>query len=195
MEDFTELLGSTAGERKLLFCEGTDSDEVGRFEDLDDALEVLKAYFFDRGHGVFWKLVRGEVGSGFFHPDEGAKIGDEVIFEKIVGSAVKVFKESPESTARDFRAFTVESGDGTFFVFGVGLANRAGNADPIADMRDFPEGDAGLGHAVGAGVHTEEEHLFFAATALLEVVAMSFPSIFQRVVSGVNRLGKSESPK
>jgi len=60
---------------------------------------------------------------------------------------------------------------------------------------DFAEGDSGLGHAVGAGVHAEEEGLLLAVTEAGEVVAVPVPGVFEWVVSAGDRIGEFELTK
>ena len=193
MQDFPQLMGVVFYGGQLLFGEGSDADEFVGLEDFDDAGEMRKAGLFNRLHGVAGKFVRGKIGSGVLHPDEGAKVGDEVIFEELIGRLVEVGKESPEPAAGDLGAFAVETGDRPFRVFGVGLFNRSRDAHPVTDVGDFAKGHAGLGHAVGAGVHSEKEDLLLTAAKSGEVVAMTIPGVFERVVSVSDGIGKGEA--
>ena len=115
--------------------------------------------------------------------------------KKSLGLGYFLGEESPEATAGDFGAFAGESGDGSFGVFGFGFAHFAGDFEPVADVFDFAEGDAGLGHAVGAGVHAHEEDALGAGAVFFKVVGVGFPSVFEGVVGMGDWFGEGEAVK
>lgn len=159
----------------------------------DDGLEVRLAGFFDGDEGGGGQLVGGEVGSGIFHPDEGAVVGDEVVGEELFGSSELFSEQSPEATTGDFRAFAVEAGNGALGVFVFGGADFAGDFEPVADVVYFAEGDAGLGHAVGAGVHAHEEDALGFGAVLFEIVDVRFPCVFEGIVGMSDGGGEGEA--
>ena len=82
--------------------------------------------------------------------------------------------------------------DGALGVFGIGFADGAGDAHPVADGGDFSEGHAGLGHAVGAGIHAQQEDAFVALAEAPEVVAVALPGVVERVVGVGDGIGEGE---
>jgi hypothetical protein len=80
-------------------------------------------------------------------------------------------------------------------VFGFGFSDGTGDAQPITHVGNFSERHAGLGHAVGTGIHAEEEDLLFPAAEFFQIVAMPFPGVFERVVGASHGLGEGEPAK
>jgi len=167
---------------KLLFSEGSNSNQFFRLEGFDDAGEVPVAGFLDRFHAVARELVGCDVGAGVFHPNERAEVGDEMILEEGIGRTEKFRKEAPKSAAGNFGALAGEAGDGALGVFGVWLFHRAGDAHPVSHVWDFTKRNAGLSHAIRSGIHAEKEDLLGSTSEVLEVVAMTIPGVFERVV-------------
>ena len=118
-----------------------------------------------------------------------------MIVEERFGCSKEFRKESPEAATRNLGAFAVEAGDGALLVFGVGLADGAGNTQPIADVGDLAKWNAGLSHPVRSGIHSEKEDFLLSATEFRQVVAVSIPRVFEWVVGASNGIGKSEVPE
>lgn len=182
MKDFSQLVFGGFDRGELFLGEGSNSNQFFRLEGFDDAGEVFAAGFLDRFHAVARELVGCDVGAGVFHPNERAEVGDEMILEEGFGRTEKFRKEAPKSAAGNFGAFAVEAGDGALGVFGVWLFHRAGDAHPVSHVWDFTKRNAGLSHAIRSGVHTEKEDLLGSTSEVFQVVAMSIPGVFERVV-------------
>ena len=60
-------------------------------------------------------------------------------------------------------------------------------------MLDFAEGDSGLGHAVGAGVHAHEEDSLGAGAVFFEVIGVRLPGVFEGVVGVGDWFGEGEA--
>lgn len=185
------LLGNSDA-LETAFCKLAHSDcELG-LEVVDDLLEVGVAgveegFLFGSG-----ELVRGAVAAAFFHEDEGAVVGDEVLREEVGGVGVDFFEESPKSATGDFGFLAGEAFDDAFGVFLGGLAHGGFEAHPVAHVFDFAEGNSGLAHAPGTGVHAEEEDSFLRVGEAFEVEAMRFPSIGEGIVDVSDGLSKRE---
>ena len=52
-----------------------------------------------------------------------------------------------------------------------------------------------MGHAIGPRIHAEQEDALLALTEAFQVVAVSVPGVFQRIVGVGNWLGEREVPE
>jgi hypothetical protein len=99
VENFPEFVALVFDGGELLFGEGSDADELIGLEDFDNTVEVFEAGFFDRLHAVARELVGSEVSTSILHPNEGAKVGDKMVLEKVIGGVEEFGEESPEAAA------------------------------------------------------------------------------------------------
>lgn len=180
------------GHFELSFRIGSHPDEELWLQFCDEGLDVGLAGFFDWNEGAGGEFVGGEVGSGIFHPDQRAVVGDEVVGEEALCGGEFFCEEAPETFAGYFGAGAVESGDGSFGVLALGLAHWAGDFEPIADVIDFAKGNACLRHPVRTGIHTHEEDAFGAAPIFLQILGMGLPSIFEGIVGMGDGFRKGE---
>lgn len=112
--------------------------------------------------------------------------------EEIIGVGKSFCEESPKATTADLGAFAVKAGDRSLGVFRIRFADRAGEAHPITGGRDFAKGNSRLSHAVGPGVHAEEEDAFLALAEAVQVVAVAIPSVVEWIVGAGDGLGELE---
>ena len=175
-----------------LFGKGADADDPFGLEGGDDGAEVGVAGGFHGGGFGGGKFVWGVIAAAGFDEDEGAVVGDEVVCKKGFCFAEALGKEAPEASAADFGIGAVEADDGALFVFALGFADGFVDAHPVADGGDFAEGDAGLGHAKGAGVHADEDDAFLAAAKAAQVGLMRCPGVVERLIDVLDRGGEVE---
>jgi len=67
-------------------------------------------------------------------------------------------------------------------VFVVGPADGRMDVEPVSNDGDLAEGNAGLRHAEGAGIHAEEEDLFGGSGVTFEVYFGGFCGVDEGVV-------------
>ena len=119
-------------------------------------------------------------------------IDDEVVSKKIFRRGEAFAEESPKAASADFAAGAGEAVDGALGVFAGGLADGGIDAEPIARGGDFAEGNAGLRHAEGAGVHTEEHNAFFGGGSEAEILLVRGPRVVERIVHVRHGVSKGE---
>jgi serine protease Do len=185
VEDFFGAVGA-------LFSEGADANDPFGLEGGDDGAEVGIAGGFHGGGFGGGELVGGVIAAAVFDEDEWAVVGDEVIFKEGFCFAEALSEEAPEASAADFGLGTGEADDGAFGMFAVGFADRLVDAHPIAHGGDFTEGDTGLGHAKGAGIHADEDDTFFAAAKAAEVDLMRGPGVVEGLIDVLDGSGEAE---
>ena len=78
-------------------------------------------------------------------------------------------------------------------MFGFGFTDFAGDFEPVTDVFDFAEGDAGLGHSVGTGIHAHEEDALGAGSVFFEVLGVGFPGVFEGVIGVGDGVGEGEA--
>jgi len=61
-------------------------------------------------------------------------------------------------------------------------SHRRVDFQPVSDNVDFAEGNAGLGHSPGAGVHPEQQDLLRTGSVTLDVKVKGLAGVFQRIV-------------
>merc|ERR1712034_53556 len=138
--------------------EGADADHPLGFEDPG---EVEQEAIAGRKEGLAFarrQLVGGAVAAAFFHEDQGAVIGDEVLLEKTLRSPKMRGHRAPEPRPAHFAPRAGKALDRALGIDSGGLGHRCLDAQPVPNPAHLAEGDAGLRHAEGAGIHAEEDH-------------------------------------
>ena len=160
-----------------------DADEPFGLKDFEGFEKVLIAGVLNGVAVGFTEFVGSEVSSGFGHEDERTVVGDELVGKEIVGIGEADCDEfGPEAAAADFDSSALKASDGAFGVFVFRFGDGSGDFHPIADGGNRAKGNADLGHAKRAGIHSEEEDTFGAAAKTLEVDLVWFPGIVERIV-------------
>ena len=131
------------------------------------------------------QLVGRAILAGGFHEDEGAVVGDEMLAEECFGGSPMASDGGPDARPAHFAARTGESVDRALRVLGARSVDAGVDSHPIAHHGHLAEGNAGLGHAVGAGIHAQEDHSFGAVPETAEV----FPVAPRGVTEGVVHVG------
>lgn len=149
----------------------------------------------DGCHFVGGEFVGGKVGAAVLHPEEGAEIEDEVVLEKIAGVGEFFRKKTPEASSADFGSGAGHAIDAALGVLVGGFSDKGIEAHPVADGGDFSEGDSGLGHAVGAGIHAKEEDAFFVLSEFFEVCMIAVGGVVEGEVGVADWGGKMEIPQ
>src|SRR5690606_8952885 len=129
------------------------------------------------------QLVGRAVFSRCFHEHQRTVVDDEVLAEKAGGLSKAITKQPPEPLAADLAARTGQSLNRSLGVLHCWFADRCIDLEPVAYRFDLPERNAGLRHAPRARVHPQEQHAYGRRLTLLDVLAMCWPSVVQRVVN------------
>ena len=173
----TGQCGSRAGLR-----EGADAHHPFGIEDGDDPPEMVVAGCVDRSAFVRRKLVRRPVASAGLHEDEGAVVRNEMVSEEGLRIAPSLGDRAPESGATDFAPAACETLDGASGMLVPRAVDAFLDAHPIANHVDLAEGDPGLGHAMGTGIHAEEEDAFRSVGETAEIAPGAPGGISGRIV-------------
>lgn len=196
MEDAPEssLVGEGFGSiLELALCIGSHADEEFWLQNLDDFLDVLLTRLLHGQEGSRREFIGGKIGSGIFHPDQRAVVGDEMLIEKFLRFLKFLREESPESLSGNLGTRTVESGNGAFGMLQRRFADCTRDFQPVPDVLNFSEGNPCLGHAVGPGVHSHEEDALGPGAVFFQILDMGRPGILERVVGVGDWFGKGES--
>ena len=175
------------GVPQLLRGVGTHTHQRVGIQDGDEGKQVFHAYCVHGGALFRRQFVRRNVGSGGSHPDQRTVIGHVIVTEEVFRSAESFREKSPEAAAADFRPGAAETLHGTF---GVGMfrpSDFSADVQPVDDGVHFPERDACLGHAEGAGIHAQEQMALFPVSVGAHILFMRPPCIGERVVGNMDR--------
>lgn len=104
------------------------------------------------------------------------------MFEECFGCFEAVSRPAPESCAGDFGSGAIESENWAFGMFDGRFFDGSYYLEPVAHEVDFAEGDAGLRHAEGPGVHAEKKDFLGRGGIFLEVEMGGFSGVLQGVV-------------
>ena len=183
MEDSAELEVEVCEDfLGTFFSEGSDSDDPFGIENLDESSQMRIARLVEglalRGRELVW----GSVLARILHEDEGAIVCDEVVSKKGFRRAPMSRDGSPDSGSADLTARAVKSIDRTLGVLRNRTVDSLVDAHPVAYKGDLSEGDAGLGHPVGARVHTEKDDAFTAIPEPAQILPIASRRVAEWVV-------------
>lgn len=170
-------------------CDGTfrreiaDADNPVRRQNANDFPEVIVAPRKERVALTRWEFVRRPIASAFFEKGERAIVHDQMFLEEFLGCPETFREQPPESLAADFAAMTIETSDESFGMFARRAIDLCLDAEPVADGRDFAEGDTGLRHAEGARVHPEKQDPFRIIPGAPQINLVATPGVTQRIVN------------
>lgn len=180
------------GTQGTLFSEGTDTDHpLGLQGGNDGAQMCITGHFHGGGFGG-GQFVRRVVAPAGLDENERAVVGDEVVFEEGFRFAEPLGKQAPQASAADFGIRAVKADDGALRMLALRFAHRLMDAHPVTHGGDFPEGNACLRHAKGAGVHAHEDDTFFAAAKTAQIGLMRHPGVVERLIDMLDRRGKAQ---
>lgn len=189
-----EVLAGEPGGGVPQFLRGVGTHPYQRMgiQDGDEGKQVLHAYRVHGGALFRRQFVRRDVGPGGAHPDQRAVIGHVIVPEEVFRGAESFREKSPQAAAADFRPGAAEAFHGTF---GMGMfrpPHLSADVQPVDDGIHFPEGDARLGHAEGAGIHAQEQMALFPVSIGAHILFMRVPCISKRVVGNMDRSSEPE---
>lgn len=179
--------------KELCLGEFSNADAPLRLQDFEDGLEVGIAGVVEGFLFGSREFIGSAIFAGFFHEDQGAIVKDDMIFKEGLWTSKAVGEEAPEAASGDFRFFAGKAFDGAFRVFGVGFSDGGFDFHPVANGGDLAKRNAGLGHAPGAGIHSEEKDSFGGVCEFFKVKPMRFPGVIQWVVDVCHRSGELEA--
>jgi len=165
-----------------VFGESADADDPFRFEDVDDASQVIVTRLVESVSLGRGKFVRRSVAAGFLHEDERAVIGDEMATEEGFGFMPMIRDCAPEARAADLASRTCKAIDRSFRVFVRRSIDAFLDPDPVPYGIDFTKGHAGLGHAVGARVHAQKDDPLRTVGEAAQIAPESTPRMTQGIV-------------
>lgn len=170
----------------------TDSDHHLRTKCLDHLAKRVITDRFQRDAFPGRQLVRSPVSTGFLQECEWTPVPDEEPVEECIGTPESFLRPSPEPSTADLASRAVESLDGTFRVLMIGFPHRTLDPEEIPHMSHLPEGDAGLRHPPGPGIHPEHQCLPTNPCILLQIALHCLGGIVKWRVDMRDRLRKGE---
>lgn len=99
--DFETASEGVRGTLSAFLCKSSDTDDPLGLQCVDDRSQMDVAEGFHRGCFLDWQLVWGSVAPAVLHKDERAVVGDEVVFEEVVGRAKALFEQAPQASSAD----------------------------------------------------------------------------------------------
>lgn len=168
--------------RRTALGEGADSNDPLRCEDADQFAQVGVTGRVEGVALVGGELVRGSVAARRLHEHERTVIGDVMILEEGFRGLPVRRDRAPEPRTAHLASSAVEAIDRTLGVFGLGPVDPLLDLEPVPDQSDLAEGDTGLCHAVGPGVHPEKDHAFRALCESPHVAPVAARRVLERVV-------------
>ena len=170
-------------------------DITGNF--LQGAVTDLKQGFTFLGR----QPVRSAVASGFLQECQGTVIPHEKPGEKRLRRSKTILRPPPQPLTAHLAAPAVEALDGTLGMLGSRAVYSIPYAQPVPHQRYLPERHARLRHTPGSWIHPQQENLCSRTAIPVEVFAMCFSGVDQRIVDMGHRRpeaqvihGPSQSP-
>jgi hypothetical protein len=172
----------TQNRPRPVFGERADPDHPFRSQDVDDAAQMIIAGLIERRAFRGRKFVRCSIATGIFHEYERTVIGDEVVAKEALWLTPMIGDGPPYARTTDFASRASKTLYASLRMFFFGPVDSYVDTEPVAHARDFSEGDAGLRHAIGAGIHAQEDDLLGSVDESTQVRPVAATGVPKRIV-------------
>lgn len=176
-----------------LFCEGSDPDHEPGSQRLDDPVQCPVAALEEGSPLSGRQPVGRSVPAARLEEHQWAVVPYREAGEEALRRLETFPRPAPESSAAHLAARAGDAQNGAPRVFGGGSFDWGHDSEPVPNVRDLAEGDAGLRHPPRPRVHSEPECLDAGPREASQVDLVGPARVEQRVVDVRDRSAERQT--